>query len=122
VTLRPCGTATVRFVDAGGKPVRQPAAAHLELIVTPGGQAPNPLFVMNAGKAPAADLGSAAYHVQWSEEPDGRWTLRRLIPGATYRMSGPLSGLGLTRQPPDFVAESGKKLELPDVPHTQVSW
>jgi hypothetical protein len=95
VKLQPCGSATVRFVGEGGKPLRPGLRpAHLEVVLTPGAsfadlvrgsaneERRSPLmadaiFVANLDRARYLDLKT---------DPEGRITFPTLIPGATYRV------------------------------------
>jgi hypothetical protein len=95
VRLQPCGTATVRFVDAGGKPVRRDhPPGHLEIVLTPGASFADltPKSVNDEKKSPlmadAIMVGNLDRQRYNPLKPDdqGRVTFPTLIPGATYRV------------------------------------
>jgi hypothetical protein len=116
VRLEPCGSATVRRVDANGKPVvGRPVL--LEVVVTPG-SSPNDAGVSEAGKL-SGDcdfVGSFDRLNHWqppTTDADGRVTFTALIPGATYRIMQ-VTDKGRTLEK-GFTVESGKLLRLPDV-------
>ena len=102
VQLQKCGSATVRFKDAQGKPAAGSAVDALILVVSPGTD------------SPGAETNVADIAVQMSLDPerskglrsdaDGRVTYVSLIPGATYRL-----------RDRDFKAEAGNTIELPDL-------
>jgi hypothetical protein len=106
VRLSPCGSATVRFLDADGKPLPNHQAS-LQLIVTPD------RFDREAPKAGSflgeLDLVANIDRLSYWQETDtqGRITWRTLIPGAPYRI---LHGNGKT-----FTVESGKTVDLGDI-------
>jgi hypothetical protein len=112
VRLAPCGSATVRFVDAAGKPVKNHRPP-LQMIVTPGPD----MFDPEARKTGAL-LGDMDFVANidrlnhWQEPPtdaQGRITWRALIPGAPYRILQS-NGKGKT-----FTVESGKTADLGDI-------
>jgi hypothetical protein len=106
VALKPCGAATVRLIDAQGKPLGNLHPVSVRLLVAPGGEMPR---WDRDVKDLAADSAEVGHLVRWSADGDGRRTVRRLIPGATYR----IDSLGVP--PVDFVAEGGRIKELPDL-------
>ena len=121
VRLEPCGSARVRLVDSGGKPLGGFSAPWLiSLVVTPGpfrvprAQKEYPLFAdhallpvvdpINHPKAPTADA-------------HGRISLSALIPGASYRIIDRTT----VRDPEgekvrrDFSVKPGETLDLGDI-------
>jgi hypothetical protein len=95
VKLEPCGSATVRLVDGGGKPLRSGISpAHLEVVLTPGASFADivPVSVNDDKKSP---LMADSFHVSnldreryrdLKTDAEGRMTFPTLIPGATYRV------------------------------------
>jgi RNA polymerase sigma factor (sigma-70 family) len=102
VQLEKCGTATVRYKDAQGKPVAGYAGDALLLVMSPGTDLP--------GADPAvADMDlytnlDPERSRELRSDADGRVAYVSLIPGATYRLRNH-----------DFTAEAGKTIELPDL-------
>jgi hypothetical protein len=116
VRLEPCGKATARYLDGRGKPL---AGAHYspEIIITPG----RPLNGMGrADGALAADEAAVVNldrHNYWDKvktDAQGRVTFPALIPGATYRVRRFEGDFWAPHK--EFVAQSGKTLDLGDVP------
>jgi RNA polymerase sigma factor (sigma-70 family) len=98
VTLAPCGSAQVRFLDKEGKPL---AAFY------PG------LFLVLAPKqgemeAQTLQIASPFRKVGPHTDDDGCCTFATLIPGGTYRF-------GYAEIATTFTAESGKTVKVPDV-------
>ena len=95
VTLQPCGSATVRFVDGDGKALaagRSPA--HLEVVLSPGASFADliPSAVNANRESPlmadaimASNLDRERYNAL-KTDAEGRMTFPTLIPGATYRV------------------------------------
>jgi hypothetical protein len=91
VTMKPCGTASVRIVDGQGKPVKAGRSpAHLEVVLSPGAswgdirgdQNTSPL---QADAIHASNLDVSRYR-EIKTDASGRLTFPTLIPGATYRI------------------------------------
>ena len=92
VTMKPCGSASVRIVDDQGKPVRAGRSpAHLEVVLSPGAswgdirfgdQKTSPLM---ADAIYASNLDVDRYR-DIKTDANGRMTFPTLIPGATYRI------------------------------------
>jgi hypothetical protein len=106
IKLAPCGSATIRMVDAKGKPA--PRQANLDLEIAP---------QQGKGKA-ALEAELMTLAVFWpmgtppTPDAQGRLTIPALIPGATYRFKtafGPGEGVKT------FKVEAGKKAELGDL-------
>jgi beta-lactamase regulating signal transducer with metallopeptidase domain/protocatechuate 3,4-dioxygenase beta subunit len=93
VKMEPCGSATVRIVDAQGKPVRTGRSpAHLEVVLGPGAswgsirfgdQKTSPLM----SDAMYVDNLDAGRYRDIQTDANGRMTFPTLIPGATYRVT-----------------------------------
>jgi hypothetical protein len=118
VRLVPCGSAKARLVDTRGKPVNNfpspRSLAWLELIFAH----TNP-FPSASGKSPyiqdgisLSGLDPKRYGDLCSDQ-DGRCTFPALIPGATYRISNALTRMRFEKE---FTVESGKMLDLSDLP------
>jgi protocatechuate 3,4-dioxygenase beta subunit len=92
VTMRPCGSARVRFVDGQGKPVRaERRPAHLEVVLTPGASSGDifPSVQMSSPLMADAIYPANFDPVRYREiktDANGRMTFPTLIPGATYRI------------------------------------
>jgi hypothetical protein len=116
VVLQPCGKATMRFVDDDGRPVD--------------GYEPNFQFVVTSGvhefSKQARDAGVLAADADFLANVDrlnhggyrkaganGKFELKALIPGATYRLVGYRDKEFSIAK--DFVAETGKTLDLGDI-------
>jgi hypothetical protein len=92
VTMKPCGSASVRLVDAEGKPLRAGRSpAHLEVVLSPGASWGDIL----PGNQMTSPLQSDAIHASNLDvqryrdiktDADGRMTFPTLIPGAKYRI------------------------------------
>jgi hypothetical protein len=92
VTMKPCGSAHVRLVDAEGKPLRAGRSpAHLEVVLSPGASWGDIL----PGNQMTSPLQSDAIHAgnldtdryrELKTDANGRMTFPTLIPGATYRI------------------------------------
>jgi RNA polymerase sigma factor (sigma-70 family) len=107
VRLEKCGRAVVRFVNKEGKPVPD-YSPYVNIVIRPG-----------AGEVGddsdfVANVDHLNYHGGGGRVTgaDGRATCPALIPGVTYRLSGPgmkdvevRAGAGETRQLPDVVVE-----------------
>jgi hypothetical protein len=113
VRLAPCGSATVRLVDAEGKPFAN-VSPHVELIVTPGVSS-----MVYSEKGPVVADAEALINLDrlnysnLRTDANGRVTLPALIPGATYRLmrwtgDGWVGGM-------DFTVEAGRTRRLPDL-------
>jgi beta-lactamase regulating signal transducer with metallopeptidase domain/protocatechuate 3,4-dioxygenase beta subunit len=118
VTMRPCGSASVRIVDDRGKPVRAGRSpAHLEVVLSPGAswgdirfdnQKTSPLM---ADAIHASNLDIDRYR-DIKTDTNGRMTFPTLIPGATYRI------IVLNQQEKmeiEFTVEPGEAKELGDL-------
>jgi RNA polymerase sigma factor (sigma-70 family) len=147
VRLQPCGTAEVRFVDAGGRPVAgyQPflfvmvpsdrssdeeddsepaaAAAHKRDKVDPehtDSSSPNNWPPRTAEMHELDELDPDHYRDGPRTDAEGRVSLPALIPGVRYRMSHYLDADGRWDE---FETAAGQSLSLPDVvlPHRRAT-
>jgi hypothetical protein len=129
VRLAPCGSASVRFLNAQGKPAAgHRAQVHLLLTTRPPAKDSEAAFkarrlyldalIVNAwdrGAAPTAeevtlqDLLSIYRGAGLDADAEGRLNLPGLIPGATYRIDGVESG------PREFRVEAGQAVALGDL-------
>jgi hypothetical protein len=117
VKLAPCGQATARYVDGKGQPLvgwRIPP----NIIITPGQSRETPGRRDKEGEL-LADMGSVMNldrHTYDRIESDakGHITFPALIPGATYQVSGFDAGYPALHK--EFKAESGKTVDLGDIP------
>jgi hypothetical protein len=115
VVLRPCGEASMRFVDSAGKPI---ANHHPQvwMVVTPG---PNELSrSAEESKALAADEDFIANidrlnHGNLKADAEGRITLPALIPGATYRVMTVQNEKLMVAKV--FEVKAGETLEMGDI-------
>jgi hypothetical protein len=94
VKMMPCGSARVRIVDDGGKPVRAGRSpAHLEVVLSPGaswgdiplGGANQMTSPLQADSIYVENLDQHRYR-DLKTDADGRMLFPSLIPGATYRI------------------------------------
>jgi RNA polymerase sigma factor (sigma-70 family) len=116
VRLEHCGTATLRFVDAKGKP----AAGNrpfVEVVITPGVS----FFETFQGTKLAADEAwmvnlDGQRHRNLKPDARGRFTLPTLIPGATFRLLGESPQRGFFDLHKTFTVQAGKNLDLKDIP------
>jgi RNA polymerase sigma factor (sigma-70 family) len=119
VRLEPCGTATARFVAAGGKPV---TGYHpmIRMVVTPGADPfteedkAGRLLVEQAALSVIDPLNYGTGPVS---DGQGRVTLPALIPGASYRIydSTTLGGAGSRPIRKEFTVKPGETLGLGDI-------
>ena len=116
VRLAPCGSATVRFVDARGKPVVGLANYWFEIVLMPGAS----VYDMKArDKGMICESTDFVANLARSQPPrtdaQGEITLAGLIPGATYllRDSATLD----IQEPPAryFDVAAGKHVRLADI-------
>ncbi len=113
VVLLPCGEASATITDDSGKPLVG-YFPRLDMVVTPG-----PDRFEAAAQDPDVLAGDAAYVVNIdrtnyqkaaASDDQGRITYPALIPGARYRIITYEKGIAINLK--EFVAESGKTLEL----------
>jgi RNA polymerase sigma factor (sigma-70 family) len=116
VKLRRCGKATVRLVDAKGKPVAG-AEVFVEVVITPG--VPFAESLRKPGRvADAAYLSSLdpeGHNRLLRTDAKGRITFPNLIPGATHWLIGNYLGRGFVDLDKEFKVEPGKTRDLGDV-------
>jgi RNA polymerase sigma factor (sigma-70 family) len=113
VKLSPCGSARIRFVDEGGKPLKPNTAVEME--VTPRGSGKNGL---------AAETIAVRIYEQYvrlmqgkalpTPDAEGRLSLPALIPGVTYRVKV-FRQRGQDLAEKKFTVQSGKTTKLPDL-------
>jgi RNA polymerase sigma factor (sigma-70 family) len=117
VRLSPCGSATVRYIDAKGKPVVGLAPGFFEIVLMPGVSVYD-LKARDQGKICESTEFVGNFHgtsLPPRTDAKGQVALRALVPGATYLLRDS-STLG-SQEPPAlyFNAESGKDVHLPDI-------
>ena len=112
VTLEPCGSAVIRYVNQNGKPLADKGLA-FHMVVTPGVTRFDLKAMRDEGAAAAdADFISNIDRLNhWDNRSgeDGRLVIPALIPGATYRYPSVEDRLMV-----EFVAKSGETLEIGD--------
>ena len=115
VILKPCGGATVRYVDSAGHPQAE-TAAELRIVVAPGVAGDDWAFD-ESKLASATDLitnaGGAFMLKHPKTDGQGRITFPALIPGTTYRLVNGKAGRQKTLK--EFSVGSGEQLDLGDV-------
>jgi RNA polymerase sigma factor (sigma-70 family) len=122
VRLGQCGSTKGRLVDTRGNPVKDfpspPDLVWLEVILIPEKSAPSA-----SGKATRAEGVILSYldrrrYGNIRSDRDGLFTIPALIPGATYRISSGMQPVGSNRMSfeKEFTVESGKMLDLSDLP------
>lgn len=113
VTLLPCGQASATIIDDSGKPMVG-YFPWLDMVLTPG-----PDRFETAADAPGVLAGDTAYVLNidrtnyqnaTNSDEQGRITYPALIPGGRYRIITYEKGIAINLK--EFVAESGKTLEL----------
>jgi RNA polymerase sigma factor (sigma-70 family) len=115
VRLRPCCTATARFVDQEGKPLAGVRVV-AEFVISPGlpwagsfnrkGVFADTFFMANLDVERHNDLRT---------DTDGRVTIPALIPGATYRLSVQPPQGGAYDSAREFQVKAGQTLRLGDL-------
>ncbi len=103
VQLQKCGSATVRFKDAQGKPVAGHYPSNDALLVL-SGTADYPGADTHAGDSVLYTNLDADRSRGFYSDADGRLTLISLVPGAKYWLSGT-----------SFTALAGETIDLPDL-------
>ncbi|MCI0459705.1 MAG: hypothetical protein L0Z62_22365, partial [Gemmataceae bacterium] len=121
VTLKPCASVQMRFVDDQGKPAAG-AQPMLDLILTPGVSRLD-LAARFGGERLLADGAwminvDRDGHHNPKADGQGRFTLPNLIPGATFRVLMQTPTRGIVDTGRAFTAEAGKRQQLPDIPIT----
>jgi protocatechuate 3,4-dioxygenase beta subunit len=119
IRLQPCGTATVRFVDAKGKPLKK-YEPHLYVGFAPGTIMAATIYSEKDDKELEGDWGFwLNYHFRRDWEPttddQGRTTFPGLVPGLTYYVST-FDRLDYRRgvHKVEFRVKPGETLKLPD--------
>jgi hypothetical protein len=106
VRLQPCGAATLRLVDASGKPVAGHRGSHLiSMVVTPP-------YLFRHQEATMAVIDPTNYADGPVSDALGRIALPALIPEAPYHLSN-FGKLG-TQGDKDFTVKPGETLDLGD--------
>jgi RNA polymerase sigma factor (sigma-70 family) len=114
VRLRRCGSARVRFVDAKGKPIAN-LRPWVALQMTPGG------LYYEANQKVVADEANLGYdnesYRKVLTDANGRCTIPKLIPGATYRLTQVQTAREILPVliNKTFRVEAGKTLDLKDI-------
>jgi hypothetical protein len=115
VTLRNCGTATMRFVDSNGKPIAD-HEPHVQLVVTPGPLDWNRDARESETLSADADFVANIDRLNYGTlkgNAEGRVKLPALIPGATYRvLTVRKEQLVIAKE---FQAKSGEAIDLGDI-------
>jgi hypothetical protein len=118
VVLKPCGQASVRYVDAQGQP-QVGLETSLHLVITPGvGQ--YDFAAARAGKLAAdcdfvANIDRINHSPRLKTDEQGRITFPALIPGAVYQLHAVQiqdRNFGILNE---FTVKSGEQLDLGDV-------
>ncbi len=113
VVLEPCGEAVAMFTDSRGKPIPD-LQPDFEIVVTPGPHRLGPsamrLVALAADAEYVANIDRTNYREIPKSDAEGRMTFPALIPGGRYRIVTYVKGRPNILK--EFVAESGKTLEL----------
>lgn len=119
IVLKPCGSATVRYVDPQGKPLAGKSLGSLYLVATPGVTRYDFQAARRgeqwADEALTANLDRVNYHGTKSLTTDdqGRLAFPALIPGATYRNRNIIDGQPFVTD--EFIVQPGKQHAIGDV-------
>ena len=116
IVLKPCGSATARFVDTEGKPAsgKHPG---LHMVVTPGKPKYDYQAIRRGETVADEDFVSNIDRVNYQPSPatdaQGGVTFPVLIPGAHYRFINFVKGQSQVAK--DFVAESGQTYDMREI-------
>lgn len=117
VVLRPCGAATLRFVNPAGEPLPAGLSLGLHMVVTPGALKFDREASQRGELAADEDFISNIDRVNYGsggltdEQAEVRYPV--LIPGARYRFFNYVNGRPITSA--DFVAQSGVTHEIGEI-------
>jgi hypothetical protein len=115
ITLKPCATATVRFLQANREPVKPFSRYGFDIVVTPGiCKHMLKSDELTADEDFIANIDHVNYGSFSGTRMNGELFLPALIPGATYRFHQ-FAGYGTAVVEKEFVAESGRHHELGDI-------
>jgi hypothetical protein len=118
VKLQKCGAAKARIVDENGRPVAD-MRIYVEIPISPGvsffDNAAQQEYQLTADAASMHGLDQKHYQ-DVRTDAEGRVELPNLIPGARHWIVGTRPTGGMFRLPVEFTAESGKTLDLKDIP------
>lgn len=119
IVLKPCGSATARYVDPDGKPIADVSLGGLRMVVTPG----KPQYDLQAtqrgeklaDEAFVANIDRLNYQLQTTNttNANGEWTFPALIPGAPYRHVKIVDGQPKITH--EFSVQPGELYELGDI-------
>lgn len=116
IVLTPCGQAKARIVRADGTPVVG-NAPQLDFIMTPGELRFGADSMKSTNLMADRDFNANVDHVNYrppvKTDEQGLITYPALIPGATYQIIGHEKGREVLKH--EFVAESGKTLDLGEI-------
>lgn len=124
VRLEPCGSALARLVDADGKPVARSrdgyGSSMTMMVVTPGpdrwSHRKEDQGKLQADMDFLTRIDPAHYPNGLVSDDEGRLHLRRLIPGATYRIyDGTRPQTASPRLRKEFTARAGETIDLGDI-------
>jgi hypothetical protein len=117
IVLKPCGSAKARYVDSKGKPVKKGTMLGVSMVITPGksrfARDPATMDQLTADADFAANFEQSGPSADPGTDANGVEKYSRLIPGVTYRRAISYGKDGVVEK--EFVAESGKELDLGEV-------
>ncbi|MFH1300665.1 MAG: M56 family metallopeptidase, partial [Planctomycetota bacterium] len=119
IVLKPCGSATARFVDLDGKPIAEKSIAGLYLVVTPG----TPKYDFQAIRSGALwadeelvfniDRVNYSSPSTYTTNAKGEMTFPALIPGASYRSTTVIDGQPKITH--EFTVQPGERFDMGDI-------
>jgi hypothetical protein len=116
IVLRPCGEASMRFVDPAGKPIPN-HEPQLWQVVTPGphdwNRSPEESKTLAADSDFVSNIDRLNHGNRHKADAEGRVVLPALIPGATYRVLTVKDEKLIVAK--EFQAEAAKIIELGDI-------
>lgn len=116
VVLKPCGKATMRFVDSDGNPITDHHPT-VEMVFTPGpnryAQGTSQLGVLTANSDFISNIDRLNHWTRRKTDTDGRITFPALIPGATYTVAVTRDGKAAIAK--TFEAKANETLDLGDI-------
>jgi|GEM_PF-6903841 len=119
IVLKPCGSATARFVDPNGKPIADQILCDLRLIATPG----QPQFDLQATRrgekladeAKVANIDRVNYRLPstYTTNENGELAFPALIPGGQYRYVKIVDGHPKVTH--EFTVQPGERFDMGDI-------
>ncbi|QDV48051.1 M56 family metallopeptidase [Gimesia fumaroli] len=119
IVLKPCGSASARFVDLKGEPIVGKMLGSLYLVVTPG-QPKYDFLAFQRGETLAdedlvANIDRHNYQLRTTctTNAKGQLSFPALIPGASYRSTAVVDGLPKVTH--EFILQPGERFDMGDI-------